>query len=144
MRRFLQLEVLVLAASAWAQSIDELQKRERCAVRVSIALSGKTPDANLLASEDRQALADALLDTTLGLHLIPSTNAPDVDITAGGRQAVGCRGCHYDGMFALDLAASVLGRRVGTGDTMTFDAPSGQPVTLLGGLSVSNDKELVT
>src|SRR5438094_9842870 len=64
MRRFVQLAVLVLAASAWAQSIDELQKRERCAVRVSIALTGRAPDTNLLASEDPQALADALLDTT--------------------------------------------------------------------------------
>jgi hypothetical protein len=244
MRRSLGLAVLVVAATAAAQSNEELEKRERCAVRVSIAITGKAPDADLLSSPDPQARADALLDTTdfieryarfvnttfnrvpgqtadadsayylawevlqnhrpwkemfigqykveknsadvvvvspdpnglgyfrspawlkryagnepngvklstayrifnntIGLKLIPSTNAPDVDITAGGRQAVGCRGCHYDGMYALDLAASVLGKRVGTGDTMTFEAPSGNPVTLLGGISVTNDKELVT
>ena len=244
MKRIIPFLVVFSATVALAQSNEEVEKRERCAVRLSIAITGKAPTAELLNAQDPQARADALLDTTdfieryarfintafnrtpgqtaeqdaayylawevlqhrkqwkemflgqyrveknaadavvvvpdvnglgyfrspswlkryagnepngvklstayrifnntIGLKLVPSTNAPDADITANGRQSVGCRGCHYDGMYALDLAANVLGKRVGTGDTMTFEAPSGAPVTLMGGHQVSNDKELVT
>ena len=244
MNRFLSITAMLAATAALAQSNEELEKRERCAVRVSIALTGKSPDAEFLSSIDPQARADALLDTTdfieryarfvntqfnrtpgatseedapyylaweilqkrkpwkemflgayrveknaadavvvvpdatglgyftskawqrryagnepngvllstayrifnntIGLKLVPSTNAPDADITATGRQSVGCRGCHYDGMYALDLAASVLPKRVGDGATMTFEAPSGSPVTLMGGMTVSSERDLVT
>jgi hypothetical protein len=244
MNRIISLVAVLATTAAAAQSNEELERRERCAVRVSIALTGKGPDADLLASEDPQSHADALLDTTdfieryarfvntafnrtpgalaeqdsayylawevlqnhrpwkemflgqyrveknaadavvvvpdpdglgyfrspvwlrryagnepngiklstayrifnntIGLKLVPSTNAPDADVTANGRQSVGCRGCHFDSMYALDLAASVLGKRVGTGDSMTFTPPDGTPVTLLGGITVSNDQELVT
>jgi hypothetical protein len=86
-----------------------------------------------------------IYNNTIGLHLIPSTNASGADITANGRQSVGCRGCHFEGMYALDLTASVLGKRVGTGDTMTFTPPpAGAQATLLGGIVVHDDKELVT
>lgn len=232
------------AATATAQSTEELQRRERCAVRLSVAIVGKAPSAALLSSVDPQAQADQLLDTVdfverfarftnasfnrapgataeedapyylawellsrrrpwkelflgpyrveknasdavvvvndpnglgyfrspawrrryagnepngvllstayrimhnvVGLKLVPSTNAADADITAAGRTAAGCRACHYDGMFALDVAASVLGRRVGTGAAMTFSPPPGTPATLLGGVTVKDDKELVT
>lgn len=244
MNRFIPLICVIAANVALAQSNEELEKRERCAVRVSVALTGKAPSADLLTSIDPQARAEALMDTTdfilryasfvntafnrspgatdeqdapfylakkileerkpwkllflgpyrvekngsgavvvaddpngLGyfrspawlkryagnepngvklstayrifnntvrLKLVASTNAPDADITATGRSSIGCRGCHFDGMYALDLAASVLGKRVGSGDTMTFEPPSGDPVTLLGGLTVRDDKELVT
>jgi len=244
MNRIISIAAVLIAATSFAQTSDELAQRERCAVRMSIAITGKAPDANLLASQDPQAMADSLLTTTdfveryarfintqfnrtpgasaeqdsayylawevlqknkpwkemflgqyrveknaadvvvvvadanglgyfrspswlkryagnepngvklstayrifnntIGLKLVPSTNAPDADITANGRQSVGCRGCHFDGMYALDLAASVLGKRVGTGDTMTFSPPDGTPVTLMGGSTVTNDKELVT
>lgn len=230
---------------ASAQTAEELDKRERCAVRLSIALTGKAPALDLLQSVDPQAQADAMLDTTdfierfsrftntafnrtpgatseedgayyvawevlskrkpwrdlfvgqyrvqknaadavvvvndpnglgymrspawlkryagnepdgvklttayrifnnvIGLKLTPSTNSPDSDITATGRQAAGCRACHYDGMFALDTASSVLTTRVGNGATMTFKAPTiTGPVTMLGGIQVRDDKELVT
>ena len=244
MNRLLSIVAVLAATAALAQSNEELEKRERCAVRVSIALTGKAPDADLLASIDPQARADSLLDTTdfieryarfinttfnrnpgatseedapyylaykiiqerkpwkelflgayrveknaaeaiqvvpdsnglgyftspawkkryagnepngvqlsaayrifnntIGLKLVPSTNAPDADITATGRQSVGCRGCHYDGMYALDLAASVLDKRVGDGAMMTFEPPAGTPVTMMGGHTVSNQKELLT
>ncbi len=235
----------LLTFSAQAQTVEELDKRERCAVRLSIALTGKAPTADLLQSVDPQAQADALLDTTdfierfarftntsfnrnpgatseedapyyvawevlskrkpwkdlflgqyrveknaadaivvvpdanglgymrspawlkryagnepngiklstayrifnniIGLKLTPSTNSPDSDITATGRQASGCRACHYDGMFALDTAASVLTKRVGDGAMMTFQAPNvTAPVTMLGGVQVRDDKELIT
>jgi hypothetical protein len=245
MNRILIMTLTLVAATAFAQSADELQRRERCAVRVSIAITGKSPGADLLASSDPQAHADALLQTTdfmerysrfintqfnrtpgatdeqdapyylswyvlqnhlqwkemfvgqwnvaknsadvvvvsadpnglgyfrsdawlrryagnepngvklstayriynntIGLHLIPSTNAAGANITASGREATGCRGCHYDSPYALDLTASILSKRVGTGDSMTFQPPAaGAQTTILGGLVVHDDKELVT
>ena len=247
MRNFISVALIAGLSSlaAQAQTAEELDKRERCAVRLSIALTGKTPDMNLLTSVDPQAQADALIDSldfieryarftntafnrnpgatseedaayfvafevlskrkpwhdlfigayrveknasdavvvvpdpnglgylrspawlrryagnepngiklstayrifnnTIGLKLVPSTNAPDADITATGRQSAGCRACHYDALFALDTAASVLTKRNGTGATMTFTPPTlTAPVTMLGGIQVSDDKSLVT
>ncbi|MBK7864515.1 MAG: DUF1585 domain-containing protein [Archangiaceae bacterium] len=244
MIRIAALVAVLSATAALAQSNEELEKRERCAVRVAIAITGKGPDAELMASIDPQARADGLLDTTdfieryarfintqfnrtpgavaeqdsayylaweilqkhrpwkelflgpyrvekngadtvvvsadpqglgyfrssawlkryagnepngvklstayrifnntIGLKLVPSTNTPDADVSSTGRQSVGCRGCHYDSLYALDLAASVLGKRVGTGDEMTFSPPDGTKVTLLGGATVKDDRELVT
>lgn len=244
LQRTAGLLVAVAAASSLGQTLDELQKRERCAVRMSVAITGKAPSAAFVQSVDPQAQADQLLDTVdfvekfarftnatfnrtpgmtaeedapyylaweilskkkpwkdlfvgqyrveknaaeavvvvpdqnglgyfrspawkkryagnepngvllslayrmmnnvVGLKLIASTNAPDADLTATGRAAAGCRACHYDSLFALDLAASVLGKRVGTGPSLTFAPPSGVPVTMLGGLTVRDDKELVT
>lgn len=243
MIRLTGLFACLLTATTLAQSQDELDRRERCAVRLSVALTGKSPTIELLSSPDPQASADALLDTVdfierfarftnasfnrtpgavaeedapyyvawevlskrrawkdlfvggyrveknaadavvvvndpqglgyfrsaawkkryagnepngvllstayrifnnvIGLKMVASTNAPDVDITATGRSAAGCRGCHFDGLYALDTAASVLGRRVDGAQGVTFAAHDGTPVTLLGGKIVSNDKELV-
>lgn len=245
MTRINFLIAVVASTAALAQTADELEKRERCAVRVSIALTGKAPTPDLLSSVDPQARADSLIDTTdfieryarfintqfnrtpgasaeqdapyylaweilqkrkpwkelfigayrveknaaetvvvvpdpqglgyftspawmkryagnepngivlsmayrifnntIGLKLVPSTNAPDADITANGRSSVGCRGCHFDGMYALDLAASVLPRRVDVmGGGVVFEPPTGNPVTMMGGHTVSSTRELVT
>ena len=84
------------------------------------------------------------MHNTVGLKLTASTNAPGADISAVGRQAPACSGCHYDSWFALDKTARVLSTRVGTGNTMTFTAPTAGAQTLLGGLSISDDKGLVT
>ena len=246
MRPFISVALIAgLSSLTAAAQSEELDKRERCAVRMSIALVGRAPDANLLASVDPQAQADAMIDSVdfierfarftntsfnrnpgtvseedapyyvawevlshrkqwrdlfigayrveknasdaivvvndpnglgyfrspawlkryagneasgiklstayrifnnvIGLKLVPSTNALGADITATGRQAAGCRACHYDGIFALDTAASVLTKRVGTGATMTFAPPTlTGPVTMLGGIQVSDDKSLIT
>jgi hypothetical protein len=40
--------------------------------------------------------------------------------------------------------AAVLTKRVGSGDAMTFLAPTAGPQKILGGLTIANDKELVT
>jgi hypothetical protein len=247
MNRILIMTLTLVAATAFAQSADELQRRERCAVRVSIAITGQSPDPDLLASSDPQAHADALLQTTsfmerysrfintqfnrtpgataeqdapyylafyvlqnhlqwkemflgqwnvaadpttdvvnvtadpnglgyfrsdawvrryagnephgvklstayriynntIGLHLIPSTNANGADITATGREATGCRGCHYDSPYALDLTASILSKKVVNMDgSISFQPPAaGAQTTILGGITVHDDKELVT
>lgn len=239
------IAALVSSAAFAQQATEELDKRERCAVRIAIALTGKAPLADLLQSPDPQAQADALLDTTdfierfarftntsfnrtpgatseedapyyvawevlskrkpwkdlflgqyrveknaadavvvvpdpnglgymrspawlkryagnepngiklstayrifnnvIGLKLTPSTNSPDSDTTATGRQAAGCRACHYDGMFALDTAASVLTVVKYQGANVTFEPRKNTaPVTMLGGIQVNDDKELIT
>ncbi len=85
-----------------------------------------------------------MLNNTLGIKLQAVTNTDGLDISAAGRESPACRGCHYDGWFALDKTASVLTRRNGTGDSMKFDPPTAGPQQLLGGITIANDKELMT
>ncbi len=85
-----------------------------------------------------------IMNNTIGLRLVAATQVPGLDLTATGRMAAQCTGCHYDPWFALDKVASVLTKRVGTGATMTFAAPTAGPQQLLGGLTISDDKSLVT
>lgn len=90
------------------------------------------------------ATAYRIMQNTIGLDLTAVTNAADVDISAEGRKASACAGCHYQPWFALDKVAAVLTRRVGTGDNVTFQPPTGGPQDILGGVSVADDKGLVT
>ena len=83
-----------------------------------------------------------MMNNTVGLHLIASTASPDQDRTANGRSQGVCAGCHYQQWSALDLAAMVLTRRNGAGDTMTFTPPTGGPQHIAD-RTVSNDEELV-
>lgn len=91
----------------------------------------------------RIVAANRIMWNTIGLTLVATTNAPDADVSATGRSAAQCRGCHMDKWFALDKVSVVLGTRKGTGNTVTFDPPTAGPQTILGGATVSNDKELV-
>jgi hypothetical protein len=85
-----------------------------------------------------------MAQNTVGLKLTAVTNQPDVDISATGRAKQPCAKCHQEAWYALDKLASVLTRRNGRGDEMTFDPPTGGPQQVLGGVTVSDDKELVT
>ena len=89
-----------------------------------------------------------MMNNTIGLKLVASTNAPSADVTVTGRQAAGCRACHFDGWFALDNVANVLSRKVETttnGNTViSFGPPPATPQSMLGGIVIANDKELVT
>jgi hypothetical protein len=85
-----------------------------------------------------------IMNNVMGLRLTASTNAPSVDISATGRLAAPCNGCHYTPWFALDHVAAVLTKRVGSGDAMTFLAPTAGPQKILGGLTIANDQELVS
>lgn len=91
----------------------------------------------------RIVAAYRMMQNTIGLTLAATTNAPEVDLSANGRQAAQCAGCHYNPWFALDKVAAVLGKKSGMGDTTRFDAPTGGPRSILGGVTVSNDRELV-
>jgi hypothetical protein len=91
----------------------------------------------------RIVAAYRMMQNVIGLQLAATTNAPDADISATGRKAAQCAGCHFTPWFALDSVAGVLGTRTGMGDTTRFTPPSGSPQTILGGVSVSNDRELV-
>ena len=92
----------------------------------------------------RIVTAYRMMQNTTGLKLTAVTKVEGVDFTATGRQAAGCRGCHYENWYALDKTASVLGIRKGTGTNVTFTAPTGGPQTILDGKTASNDKDLVT
>jgi hypothetical protein len=81
----------------------------------------------------------------IGLTLVAASAMPGVDFGLNGRQSAACRGCHFDSPFALDKVARVLTRKQGTGDQMTFTPPPAAdiPQTVLGGIQISNDKDLV-
>jgi hypothetical protein len=91
----------------------------------------------------RIVAAYRIMQNTVGLTLAATTNAPNVDVTATGRKAAQCAGCHYDGWFALDKVAAVLGTRQGMGATTTFTAPTLGPQQILGGMTIDGDQKLV-
>lgn len=84
-----------------------------------------------------------MLNNTTGLKLTAAVQTPGADFSVTGRQNASCRGCHFDGWFALDRVASVLTKKVKMGDTITFTPPTAGPQQLLG-KTISNDKELMT
>ncbi len=94
----------------------------------------------------RLVSAYRILQNTTGLRLSATTNVVGVDLSTTGRTALACRGCHYDGWFALDKVARVLSTRQGTGATMTFaaPAPTAVPQIILDNRTIANDRELVT
>lgn len=89
-----------------------------------------------------------MMNNTIGLKLVASTNSPSADVSATGRSSAGCSACHFDGWFALDKVASVLSRKITTvtgGNTVvTFGPPPASPQQILGGMVIADDKELVT
>ena len=85
-----------------------------------------------------------MLSNTTGVKLTPAVQTPGVDFSATGRQNAACRGCHFDGWFALDRLASVLTKKVKNGDTITFTPPTAGPQSLLDGQMISDDKDLMT
>lgn len=87
-----------------------------------------------------------MLQNTIGLKLVAVTNEPNVDVSAKGRANQPCAGCHKDPWYALDKLATVLTRRDddANSDEIEFKAPEGGPQTVLGGITVKDDKELVT
>lgn len=91
------------------------------------------------------ATAFRIMNNTIGLRLVPSTNAPGADISATGRTAAGCRACHYDSWFALDKVASILTiKRTATNGTVTFAPKAAASADILGQTGVVDDKDLVT
>ncbi len=91
----------------------------------------------------RLSAAYRILQNTTGLVLTAVTNVAGVDISATGRQAAPCTGCHYDNWYALDKVARVLSRRQGTGKNIKFVAPSDGPQTILGNKTITDDAQLV-
>lgn len=64
------------------------------------------------------------LQNTTGLVLQAITAVDGLDLSATGRQAPACRGCHYEKWSGLDKVAKLLSKRRGTGNNMTFDPPA--------------------
>ncbi len=92
----------------------------------------------------RLSAAYRILQNTTGLELTATTNVQGVDLTATGRQAAACRGCHYESWFALDKVGKILSRRKGQNANMTFIPPNEGPQQILGGKMIADDKQLVT
>jgi len=84
-----------------------------------------------------------IMQNVIGLQLTPTSNAPGADVTATGRQAAPCNGCHYNPWYALDHVASILTVRKDTGATTTFLPPTAPSANILGGLTIHDDGELV-
>lgn len=91
----------------------------------------------------RLPAAYRIMQNTTGLELTATTNVEGADLTAGGRMAAGCKSCHYDNWYALDLVAKILSRRRGANDQMTFVEPNEGPQTILDGKTIANDAQLV-
>lgn len=91
----------------------------------------------------RIVAAYRMMQNTIGLTLTATTNAPDADVSAQGRKAAQCAGCHDNPWFALDKVATVLGTRTGMGNNTQFQPSTAGPQSILGGVMISNDKELV-
>ena len=91
----------------------------------------------------RIATAYRMMQNTTGLKLTATTNVEGVDLTADGRKAPACKGCHYDGWFALDLVSKVLSKRNLKAATPPYVAPNEGPQQVLGGKTIANDAELV-
>ncbi|WP_141734453.1 hypothetical protein [Oligoflexus tunisiensis] len=84
-----------------------------------------------------------LLNNVVGLQLVATTNAPGADVSAAGRASPACKGCHFDGWYALDKTAQILTRVQRQGNNVTFTPTDGQAKEVLGGLMLKDDKELV-
>ena len=91
----------------------------------------------------RLSAAFRIQQNIVGLDVGAVTNAPGTDISATGRMASSCRGCHYDEWFALDKVARVLSRKTGPDDAIVFVAPTEGSQQILNGRTIANDAELV-
>jgi hypothetical protein len=82
----------------------------------------------------------------VGLELLATTNAPGADVSASGRAAPACKGCHFEGWYALDKTSAILGRVQRSGPnnaTVTFLPSDGTPKEVLGGQMLKDDKDLI-
>ena len=99
----------------------------------------KRYDGNELAGY-RIAAAYRIMQNTVGIKLVAALNTEGVD--ADGRKGAPCNSCHYNNVFALDLAAKVLSRRP-MGTATTYAAPNEGAQVFLGGQTIANDSEFV-
>ena len=76
-----------------------------------------------------------LINNVLGMELKAALNTDGV--SAEGRKASTCSGCHYHPVFGLDLIARVLPLRNRT-------APADVPQVMLGGKTITTERELLT
>lgn len=91
----------------------------------------------------RLTAAYRMLNNLTGIRLTAVNNANATDVSKKGREASGCRSCHYDGWAPLDPVASILGARRGTGLSLEILPPAPDAVAVVGGRAVRNDRELV-
>ena len=92
----------------------------------------------------RLVTAYRLANNILGMKVPATTNAPGADVSAKGREAPACRGCHYDSWFALDRTASILSKVSRDANGVITYIPTDEiPKLVLGDKMLKNDKEFV-
>src|SRR5262249_50375961 len=82
-----------------------------------------------------------MLNNVLGIRLQAAMNTDG--ITAAGRMAPGCSGCHYHPVYGLDLAAKVLTKKVLSSNPITFTTTTDGPQLLLGGQTIADDAAFI-
>ena len=83
-----------------------------------------------------------IIQNTTGVELVPSIGNPGDDRTATGRQATGCKSCHFDQWYALDKFASLMPLKRVNGETVTFVANTAGPQQILG-KTIADQKGMV-
>ena len=95
----------------------------------------------------RLIAAYLLISNIVGHKMKATTNAPDADISPTGRAQTGCKECHFENWFALDPLAEALSRVQRDADMnvtgFTDPTPAQLPETVLGGLTVTSEKDLI-
>jgi hypothetical protein len=92
----------------------------------------------------RLSAAFRIQQNIIGLDVGAVTNAPGVDITATGRMATGCKGCHFDSYFALDKVANILSKvDITNTASVQFVPTTHAPEPILDGRMIADDKDLV-
>jgi hypothetical protein len=85
------------------------------------------------------ATAYRIMNNVIGLELAPTTASDGVDTSATGRMSAGCKGCHFEGPFALDTIAKVLTRW----QRGAFRPSPDGPQVALDGQTITDDGDLV-
>lgn len=83
-----------------------------------------------------------MMQNTVGLKLAAAPIPAGTDFSASGREAAGCRGCHYESWYALDKVAVVLGTVTRNSGVPSFKAYDGPAMPLLG-KSIADDAQLI-
>jgi hypothetical protein len=97
----------------------------------------------------RLMAANQIMQNVIGITLVPVTNSTGAtDLSASGRMASPCNGCHYEGAYALDLVAKVLGTKVLGGyssfKTYAQEFEINVQPQMLFGQNITDLKDLVT
>jgi len=88
-----------------------------------------------------------IMNNVIGLTLKAAVNNTSDDVSANGRAQLPCKTCHFDGPFPLDTISHILTKKIvnpADPNDIRFGPQQAPSVTVLGGKTITNDKDLVT